>query len=136
MPKPGSIFISAVKILAIIQLAYLALVNLALQLPITQDVVNLVRPEKFQVQWDQAWTLYPFKVHVRGLSANGQARSQQWQLNADRASGSVSLLPLVLKRVHLRNVLVSGVEYRQRPRLKRACWRHFLTYGWKGMAIT
>ena len=93
-------------------------VNLALQLPLTQDIVNMVRPHKFQVQWDSAWSWYPFKVHVRGVSANGQARSQQWQLDVDTASGSVSLLPLVLKRVYVRNLSVSGVEYRQRPRLK------------------
>ena len=114
----GAIFRRAVKILLLVELGYLLLANLALQLPLTQDIVNLVRPEKFHVRWDSAWTWYPFRVHARGVSANGQSRSQQWQLDVGSASGSVSLLPLVLKRVYVRNLRVSGVEYRQRPRLK------------------
>ena len=110
MNKAGSIAFRGLKILLLIQLGYLVIVNLALQIPLTQDIVNMVRPEKFHVRWDNAWSWYPFRVHARGVSANGQARSQQWQVDVDAASGSVSVLPLVLKRVYVRNVEVSGVE--------------------------
>jgi hypothetical protein len=101
-----------------LELVYLLVVNTLLNLSLTQDVVNWIRPDKFHVRWDSAWSLYPFRVHASGIAANGQTRSQQWQLAADTAAGSVALLPLVLKRVHLRQVRAQNVDYRQRPRLK------------------
>ncbi len=106
------------KLLVVLQLAYLVLVNLALQLPLTQDLVNKIRPEKFRIAWDQAWTLYPFRVHASGVFVNGQSRSQQWQVRVASGSGSIALLPLVLKRVRISNVTAENVDYYQRPRLK------------------
>ncbi len=50
------------RIVLFIELGYLVLVNGALWLPWTQDLVNLVRPEKFAVSWQSAWSPYPFKA--------------------------------------------------------------------------
>lgn len=110
--------VKAVSLLISIELVYLVLVNGVLRLPMTQDLVNMVRPEKFHVSWDSAWSWYPFRVTAQGISANGQSRSQQWQVEATAASGSISLLPLVLKRVNISNVSATDINYRQRPRLK------------------
>ncbi|QFU77385.1 hypothetical protein EY643_17890 [Halioglobus maricola] len=101
-----------------IELAYLVLVNALLWLPLTQNVVNMIRPEKFHVSWEQAWSWYPFRVHAEGISANGQSRSQQWQVEVASASASVSLLPMIFKRVTISNAQATDVDYRQRPRLK------------------
>ena len=112
---------SALRVLRyilIFELVYLVIVNSLLQLPLTQSVVNMIRPDKFQVSWENAWSLYPFKVHARGIQASGQSRSQQWQVNAAAADGSIALLPLIIKRVNLHSVHAYDIEYRQRPRLK------------------
>ena len=109
----------AVRIIAaiiIIEAAYLALANLALQLPVTQTLVNSIKPEKFAVTWEKAWTWYPFRVHARGVSANGQTGSQQWQAEAPAASASVSILPLLTKTVRIHSVVAADLEYYQRPR--------------------
>ena len=111
-------FRKAIFIVVVVQLAYLVLVNGALWLPATQTLVNMARPEKFQVSWDRAWSWYPFRVHVEGLSANGQSRSQQWQLDARTASASVAVLPLLFKHARISDVLVADIQYRQRPRLR------------------
>ena len=66
------------KWLLLLEVGYLLLFNGALRLPLTQDIVNLIRPEKFNVSWERAWTWYPFRVHAEGISANGQTRKQQW----------------------------------------------------------
>jgi hypothetical protein len=100
------------------ELAYLALINIALQLPVTQTLLNKVRPDKFEVTWEEAWTWYPFRVHARGVSANGQSRRQQWQLELPVGSASISLLPLIFKHVNLSDLYGENVEYLQRPRLK------------------
>jgi hypothetical protein len=109
---------SILKILLILQLAYLLVINLALQLPLTQSVVNAIKPEKFHVSWDNAWSWYPFRVHATGIAANGQSRSQQWQFNAHSATGSIAITPLVFKRVWISDVRATDIDYRQRPRLK------------------
>jgi hypothetical protein len=94
------------------------LVNTALYLPVTQDLVNRIRPDKFQVSWERAWSWYPTRVHARGVSVDGQSRSQQWQARAPEASASIALLPLIMKRVWVSNVEALDLDYRQRPRLK------------------
>ena len=58
-------------ILVIAQLAYLLIINGALRLSITQDLVNKIKPEKFQVSWERAWSFYPLRVHAEGITANG-----------------------------------------------------------------
>ena len=100
------------------QLAYLVIINAALQLTLTQTLINKIRPEKFQVSWERAWSFYPFRVHAEGIAANGQSRTQQWEVYADSGSGSIALLPLVLKHVYLSDIEAKNVDYRQRPRLK------------------
>ena len=106
------------KILIGIELVYLVVVNSALQLPLTQDLVNKIRPDRLYVTWERAWSWYPFRVHAEGIFANGQARTQQWEVTATFASGSISVLPLILKHVYLSNVQAENIDYRQRPRLK------------------
>ena len=105
-------------VLLLLELGYLLLMNLALYLPVTQVFVNKIRPEKFQVSWDQAWSWYPLRVHVTGLAVDGESRSQQWQLQAPNASASIALLPLLFKRVWISEVRATDIDYRQRPRLK------------------
>ena len=106
------------KLALLVELIYLLLVNAALNLPLTQTAVNLVRPDKFHLTWERGWSWYPFRVHATGISADGQSRSQQWQLDSPRASASIAILPLLFKRVWIRDVLAEDVRYRQRPRLK------------------
>lgn len=76
---------------AVVEITYLLLVNAALGLPVTQTLVNQIKPGKFAVYWEQAWSWYPFRVHARGISANGQSRSQQWQVDAPAASASIAI---------------------------------------------
>ena len=64
-----------VFIVVVAEFAYLLIINTLLYLPITQDVVNMIRPEKFQVSWERAWSLYPFRLNADGIATQTQARS-------------------------------------------------------------
>jgi hypothetical protein len=108
----------AIKIVVIVEVVYVLLLNSLLFLPLTQTLINEIRPEKFRISWQRAWTLYPFHVNVRGVFANGQSRSQQWQFETPAASGSIALLPLVLKQVRVRSATTRDIEFRLRPRFK------------------
>jgi hypothetical protein len=114
-----NVWLKRIVIAAVVfEIAYLLLVNLALRLPVTQTLLNKARPDKFQVTWEEAWTWYPFRVHARGVSANGESRRQQWQFEFPEGTASISLLPLVIKRVSLSGIEGRDVKYYQRPRLK------------------
>jgi hypothetical protein len=103
---------------AIVEFSYLILVNLALNLSITQTLINQHKPEKYAVQWEKAWTWIPFRIHARGISANGQTSSQQWQAETPAASASISILPLLQKSVRIHSVVAEDIDYYQRPRPK------------------
>lgn len=105
-------------IVVVFEVVYLVLVNTALNLQLTQDLINKIKPDKFAVSWDSAWTLYPTRVHASGVMANGQSRGQQWQASAPEASASISLARLIFKTVSLSNVSAVDVTYHQRPRPK------------------
>jgi hypothetical protein len=107
-----------VALVVVVELAWVVLVNLLLFLPLTQTAINAIRPEKFHVRWERAWSWYPGRVSVWNASANGNARSQIWQVDVGFASGRISLLPLVLKRVNLHGVEGADVTFRLRPRSK------------------
>jgi hypothetical protein len=113
-----TLLIRVIKLILIVEVAYLILINAALNLPVTQTVVNMIKPEKFTVSWGRAWSLYPFRVHAQTIFANGQSRSQQWQVLAPAASASISLVPLLWHSVKLNDVEAEDIIYYQRPRPK------------------
>ena len=100
----------------IIEIFYLLLINLAFSLPVTQTLVNQIKPDKFAVSWDRAWSWYPFRVHATGVSANGQTGTQQWQVDSPQASASISLIPLIWKSVNLSSTDVTDAVFHLRPR--------------------
>ena len=107
-----------IYVVLIVEISYVVLLNAALQLPLTQTLINQIKPEKFHISWESAWTWYPFRIHVGNASGNGQARSQQWEFEVQSVSASIDILPLIFKRVWIDDVRVSDARYYQRPRLK------------------
>jgi len=115
----GKSWIKRIAFAALIaEIAYVVLFNLALRLPLTQTLINQIKPDKFQITWEKAWTWYPFRFHIQNAAGNGQARSQQWEFEAQSVSASIDVLPLIFKRVWIDHVRVSDASYYQRPRLR------------------
>jgi len=100
------------------ELSYVILFNLALQLPLTRTLINQIRPDKFFITWERAWTWYPFRFHFRNASGNGQSRSQQWEFEAQSVAASIHVPQLIFKRIRIDHVRLADASYRQRPRLK------------------
>jgi hypothetical protein len=105
-------------VLLAVEMAYLVLFNVILSVPLTQTLINQIKPDKFYVSWESAWTWYPFRIHIRGASGNGQSRSQQWEFDAGEVTASIDLVPLIFKRVWIDDVIVRDASYQQRPRFK------------------
>ena len=89
--------------------------NAALHLDLTQALINKIKPQKFQISWEKAWTPYPFKVFIEDASAWGASSSQKWKVNVHTASASISLLPLLKHKVKVYDVDAVNVDYFQRP---------------------
>ena len=106
-------------IAAIVEIVYLILVNLVLNLALTQTLINQHKPEKFAVYWKKAWSWFPFTVYARDISANGQSNSQQWQVEISAASASIAILPLLFRSVRINDLNVRDVQYHQRPRPRK-----------------
>ena len=110
------LFISVVVILAIVEVVYLAVVNVVLNLPATQTYMNQLRPDRIVYHWDRAWSWFPFSLHATNLTINGQSWSQQWQMSSPSASASLELLPLFAKTVHFTGLEATDLAVRFRPR--------------------
>jgi len=103
-------------ILVIVEVAYVAAVNAALNLPATQAYINQLKPEKFRFRWDQAWSWYPFRVHVTNFNGNFQSWSQQWEVSAPEVSGTFAITALMSKTVHFYNMDGGDIDLKFRPR--------------------
>lgn len=95
---------------------YWVSVNLVLGLPHTRDAVNAIQPDQFSVDWHHAWSWYPLRVEVIGLAADGQTPVEQWQLDAERAAVSISLLPLLRGEILVHDLDLEHIDLRLRPR--------------------
>jgi hypothetical protein len=105
-------------VLAVIEVSYLAVANVALNLPATQAYLNGLRPDRYAFQWDRAWSWVPFRIQATNLSANGQTWSQQWQVSAPAATASLAVLPLFARTVHVYGLDSADLDVRFRPRVR------------------
>ena len=74
------------------------------------------KPEKMQVQWDEASTVFPGIIHLEGLSIRGQSRKQQWYVELTGGRVHMSLLALATKTFKTYSFDGSGLDFRLRKR--------------------
>ncbi|HYG63596.1 MAG TPA: hypothetical protein VEL74_13525, partial [Thermoanaerobaculia bacterium] len=82
--------------------------NVFLNTPLGSWVVN--RRPSVQVTWDSAWSLWPGRVHARGLEVRGHQRSVRWWVAAERADGYIDLPGLFQRRIEIRDLRGEGVR--------------------------
>ena len=63
----------------VVEVIYVILFNLALQLPLTQSLINQIKPDKFHVSWENAWTWYPFRFHMQTVFPETHSHHQPHQ---------------------------------------------------------
>jgi hypothetical protein len=94
---------------------YLVIVNAALNLPATRDLLNRLQPETFAVSWKRAYSLYPLRVVFTAVAADGATPTAQWQVDAGRVSASVWLPALFRGEVVLHHLALTDTDLRLRP---------------------
>ncbi|HKI06609.1 MAG TPA: hypothetical protein VKK31_31825 [Thermoanaerobaculia bacterium] len=98
-------------LLALLLLAglYLLAVNIFLNSPLGPRAFNR-RPQRFQLHWSSAWTIWPGLVHTRGLEVKGWSRNVAWSVTAARARGWIDLPSLAGKTFRISSL--RGAEVR------------------------
>ncbi len=119
--------IGAVLMPAALALIYLAAANILLNLPVVRVLINAMAPDSVNVHWRRAWSVYPFRVHARGLFATGGTPSQQWRFETPAVSATLTIWPLLVRTVCLNHLSARDIVYCQRPRPGKdfAAVRHF-----------
>src|SRR5213593_1992922 len=80
---------------------------------LASEVINR-RPERFQIRWRFAWTLWPGIVTLHDVEARGRSRRTGWYVHLDSVTTRCRLLPLLDRTVHLASARAKGVDYRLR----------------------
>lgn len=88
--------------------AYLLLGNLFLNTPLGPWTANR-KPEKFQIDWGPAVTLWPGRVTVWDVWLKGHVGRTVWAVRAGKARGRIALLPLLHKEVRVPEIAVHEV---------------------------
>ena len=95
------------------ELLYLLLVNTALNLQLTKNIINKLKPAAFQITWTKAWTPYPFKIYIEEGSAWGISSSQKWKVAVKKATAKIDLLPFLYHQVRVYDIDVENIDYSQ-----------------------
>lgn len=91
-------------------------VNLALNVPAARHYLSQLAPDQFAIDWARGWSLYSLRLSVEGLAVDGQTPAEQWQLDAERAAVSISLLPLLRGEIRIHDLDLEHIDVRLRPR--------------------
>jgi hypothetical protein len=77
-------------------------------------------PEKFFIDYEAASGWVPGVVRIRGLTVRGSDSNVQWHARMERATLSISLLDLMRKEFHARQVRAEGLVFRLRQKVGKA----------------
>ena len=113
------ILVALLAVLGALEIAYVAAGLYLVRSGQVERWVNK-HPEKLRVTFDSAWSVVPGVVHFRGFRILQQGRGSQLEGVVDSGWGTIDLLELPARRVHVVGLRASGVEFRLRPRPKTA----------------
>lgn len=81
-------------LLIALQVVYLVVANIALNQAFVKDKINQIRPERFQIEWEQLRSYFPTHINVTEFVASGETPSSRWKVSGSRASARLDLKAL------------------------------------------
>jgi hypothetical protein len=89
---------------------YLIAGNLFLNTALGPQALNR-HPERLQLQWRRALTLYPGQIQAWDLRIDAQVRRLRWHAQAERAGGRIALWPLLRRELRLPRIDAEQVAF-------------------------
>jgi hypothetical protein len=74
-------------------------------------------PDSLLVEYDRAYSLWPGRIHVEGLSIRGRDGNVEWILRLERCDFRVAFTDLARKKFHAHHVRGDGLRMRARQRV-------------------
>ena len=102
-----------VKAIVALEIIYLLLLNIALNLPWTQSLINGIDADHYQASWSRAWSFYPFHLHVLDLDARGSTDSLKWRVKSPDARAVLSPAGLLRKTIKASRADIRDIYYAQ-----------------------
>jgi hypothetical protein len=109
------VFWRALRMIAAIELAYLALANALLGSSLLQRCV--ASADGIQLEYGAAFSIVPGKVHARRVRLRFEDYNVQFQLDVGNAVFEVSLHELVFRRFHVLSMRAHAVRFRMRHKV-------------------
>ena len=91
------------------ELLWLLGANLFLNTPLAPWIINR-RPEKWQMTWDHAYSLYPARVQASNVHYSQHTRRVDVEVGARSATTRIGLLPLLGGTLEFRDLAVEGLS--------------------------
>jgi len=108
-PGPRPWLRRSVYTLVVTYALYLVLGNLFLNTPLGPWTANR-KPEKFQIHWGPGLTLWPGHVTIWDVKIKSRAGKFAWSANAGKVRAHAALLPLLHKKVQVREVWATELD--------------------------
>lgn len=89
---------------------YLIAGNIFLNTSLADAAINR-KPDRFHIQWDNAWTFWPGRVRAHGVIAKGHVRRVQWQAQAATASARIAIWPLTGRELRIDLIEAERVQF-------------------------
>jgi hypothetical protein len=118
----------ALYAVAILAVSYLVAANVLLRTRLLRNAIS-GSPVSFAISgqtsdlrldYASAYSIFPGRVHLDGLTIRGRDQSVEWLLTVDHADVAVSLVDLLHRTFHASRLRASGFTIRARLRLDRA----------------
>lgn len=97
---------------------YVVLINVFLSTSLFERIVDN-DPVTLDIHYARAWSLWPGRLHARGLSIRASDNNIEWILELDTVRFDVSFVALVQRRFEVDRVRGDGIAMRIRRKLSR-----------------
>jgi hypothetical protein len=104
-----------VAVLFCLQLAYVVIANALLRSQVIQR--SIASAQGFALEFSQAYTLLPGRVHLRDLSLRVEDYNVQFEVAIGQASLDIALSELLFKKFHVTRLDARGTRFRMRHKL-------------------
>ena len=106
-------------LVASVAVLYLVGINVFLRTRLFRNAIS-ADPIAFRVEYKNAYSIVPGRIHVEGLTIRGRDSSIEWILATDNCDFRVAFLDLIHKRFRASHVRASGFTIRVRLRIPAA----------------
>ncbi len=108
MGRVRRFFFLGVRVLLGVEIVWLLLGNGILSTDLGRLAVNF-KPEKFVIEWDKAWTLYPAHIQGKGVTIRINTWKSATTILCERVEGNIRLLPLFSRHLLFDQLRTDGV---------------------------